>query len=254
MSEVTKLQRGWWETKVSHRVDWAPGLFTLRFDADLGASRAGQFINIGLDLDGARVKRAYSLASAPGQPPELYVRLVDDGKLTPHLNRMQVGDPVLILGGANGQFTLDQVTDGKDLWLISTGTGLAPFIAMLRTSQPWERFERVVVVHGVRLDEDLNYEEELRAMSAAHGDRLKWVGTVTRGGKRADVIPSRIPAALVDGGVESAAGMVFSAERSRVMLCGNPQMVEEVTETLISRGLSKHSKKNPGHITAERYW
>ena len=253
-TENVHFPRSWWSTTLLERHDWAPGLATLRLASNLPDFRAGQYLNLGLDIAGARVKRAYSIASAPGQLAEVYVRLVDDGAFTPSLFALAPGDALHVLGHPAGVFTLEHVQDARTLWLISTGTGLAPFISMLRTAEPWARFERVVVVHGVRHPVDLSYDAELAEMRQRSGGQLAYVPMATRPEVGSTALEGRIPAALADGRLEAAAGVAFSAATSQVMVCGNPEMVVAVTAALEARGLAPHKRKAPGQIHVERYW
>src|SRR5262245_13703034 len=123
---------GFIEGKIAVRRDWAPGLATLGLDAQLEPFAPGQFVNLALELDGQLVRRAYSLASAPGAPPEFYVNEVDGGAFTPALFRLQPGDRIWVEPKAQGFFSLDWLPPAEELWMVATGTGLAPFISMLR--------------------------------------------------------------------------------------------------------------------------
>lgn len=233
-------------------MDWTENLFTFTLDAAVEPFRAGQFFRLGLVEGETWVSRAYSAASAPGQPLEFYVALVEGGALTPDLHRKAKGDEIAVFPRATGHFTLEHVHDAELLWLVCTGTGLAPYISMLRSEEPWARFGRVIVVHGVRHAADLCYREELLALGQRRGDRLSWVPVVSREPTREDVICGRIPQQLE--AVEARAGYGIRPETSQVLLCGNPDMVVEVEALLAARGLRRNKLKLPGHITTERYW
>lgn len=232
---------------------WAEGLVTFRFDVDLPAFRPGQFVNLALPVRGRWVKRTYSVASAPGEKGEFYVVLVPEGALTPPMFRLALGETIAIQLRPQGVFTLDSVPDADVLWMICTGTGLAPYISMLRTEEPWERFGHIVLVHGVRHQTDLSYQEELRRRSAAHGGRLTWVAAVTREPGLHGVVHGRIPAALRDGRIERFAGRRVDTT-SQVLVCGNPAMIKDLTVVLKERGLRRNRPRKPGQITTERYW
>jgi ferredoxin--NADP+ reductase len=242
------------EGKLVSRREWAPGFATIGIEARIEAFAPGQFLNLGLELDGSLVRRAYSLASAPGQTPEFYLNAIDGGALSPALLRLKTGDRVLVDAKAQGFFTLDWVPPARDLWLIATGTGLAPFISMLRAGLVLERFEKVVVVHAVRKANQLAYATELATLAAAHGGRLKRVALVSRDPVAEQVLHGRVTAALETGALEAAAGESFSREQSHVMLCGNPEMIDEMMRLFAVRGLERHRTRRPGHITVERYW
>jgi ferredoxin--NADP+ reductase len=239
----------WGTARVVHRVDWADGLATLRFDCALPPFEAGQYVNLALFVEERRLKRSYSLASAPGEPPEVFLRRVDDGALTPRIFALGVGEELLVERKPRGLFTLKHVPDAATLWLFATGTGLGPFVGMLRTEEPWRRFGRVVVAHGVRVARDLAYRDELRAHP-----RLTWIPVLSRDPEVADALHGRIPAALADGRLEARAGVEIRPDDTQVMLCGSPAMLDDVERALEGRGLTKSRPKRPGHIHVERYW
>ena len=155
--------------------------------------------------------------------------------------------------GIAGFLVLSEVPDAENLWLIATGTGLAPFLSILRTEAPWERFRRVVLVHATRTADEQVYGELLAGVARARGERLQRVAFVSRE-KAPGALEGRIPAAIGDGRLERAAAAELSAARSQVMLCGNPAMVTDVTAALVARGMRKHRRRAPGHITVETYW
>lgn len=242
---------GWVEGVVRERLDWSADLFTLCVDAEVGDVQAGQFFRLGLSREGAWLARAYSLASAPGETLEFFVVAVPDGALSPALHRLNPGDAVGVSARAAGHFTLARVPDAAVLWMISTGTGLAPYISMLRTEEPWRRFGRVVLVHGVRYAADLAYRDELATLSAAHGGRLTHVPVLSRE-RCPGLIAGRIPASIHE--IEAAAGATLSHGSGQVMLCGNPDMLTEMSELLAQRGMPRHRPSLPGDVHLERYW
>jgi len=142
---------------------------------------------------------------------------------------------------------LSEVPDAETLWLISTGTGLAPFLSILRTETPWRRFRKVVLVHAVRYAHELTYREMIAATPA------RYVTFVSRE-QAAGSLAGRIPAAIADGRLEQAAGVELAPDTSQVMLCGNPQMLKDAAAALMARGLRKHRRRAPGHITVESFW
>ncbi len=226
------------------RIDHAEGLAT--FVLDLPVHHVpGQFVNVALEVGGERVARSYSLASAPGQPAEFLVTRVEGGRLTPALFTLQPGDAAWIDPTPQGHFTLRRVPEVPDLWLVATGTGLAPYLSMARSGE-LGRFERVVWVHGVRRPEHLVHRDWIAA-------RWTHVPVVSRapgwGG-----LEGRIPALLQSGALEAAAGAAIDPERSHVMLCGNPGMIAEVRALLEARGLVRNRPRRPGHYTIEAYW
>jgi ferredoxin--NADP+ reductase len=244
---------GYVEGRIASRHEWAPGLVTLAIDAALEPFAPGQFVNLGLELGGRIVRRSYSLASAPFATPEFYLTALASGELSPALLQLGRGARVLVDPRPQGFFTLKWVPPAPELWMIATGTGLAPYVSMLRSDEVWERFERIVLVHGVREVAHLAYAEELGALAAARG-KLVRVPIVSREPDAPGVVHGRIPDAIRDGRLEAEAGLRFSVERSHVLLCGNPGMIDGATLALEPRGFTRHRQRKPGQITSERYW
>jgi len=244
---------GFEQGRVAARRDWAPGLITLTVDVSIEPFAAGQFVSLGLELGGQFVRRSYSIASTPGAPLEFYLKEVEAGALTPQLTRLEPGASVWVERKPQGFFTLAYVPPCRDLWFVATGTGLGPFVSMLRSPEIWQRFERVSVVHGARSSTHLSYAEELAALAATHRGRLSYTPLVSAG-PPGGALPGRVTTALADGSLEARAGMNLDPDRSHLMLCGNPDMILEVTAVLALRGLRKHRVRAPGHITAEKYW
>ena len=122
--------------RITHRTDWDEGLWSIVLDHTPAMERAGRYAWLGLDLDGERVERPYSLASPPGAPAEFFLVMVEEGALTPPMYALGVDDEVLVTTTTKGGFTLERIEDTEILWMVSTGTGLAPYLSMLRTDEP----------------------------------------------------------------------------------------------------------------------
>jgi ferredoxin--NADP+ reductase len=244
----------WLEGRVVGQKRWTDRLCSLQVAAPLGRFEAGQFTNLALDVDGERIARPYSLVNPPGsEPHEFYYNVVAAGPLSPRLAALSSGDAVFVAPNVAGFLVLAEVPDAENLWLIATGTGLGPFLSILRTEAPWKRFTRVTLVHATRTAAEQSYRELLEAVGAARGEQFRRVAFVSRE-KAPATLEGRVPAAIGDGRLERAAGTELSAERSHAMLCGNPAMVTDVTAALAGRGMRKHRRRAPGHITVETYW
>jgi len=227
---------------------WTDNLFSLRVEGAHLSFEAGQFVRIALDINGERVARAFSFVNPPQDPVlEFYGVIVPEGPLSPRLAKLGAGASLHIAANPAGFLTLSEVPDAETLWLIATGTGLAPFVSILRTEAPWRRFGNVVLVHAVRYASELTYQEVIRQT------RVRYVTFVSRE-QAPDSLAGRIPAAIGDGRLEQAAGLKLAAETSHVMLCGNPQMLKDATAALIARGMRKHRRRASGHITVESFW
>ncbi|MFT7228159.1 MAG: ferredoxin--NADP+ reductase [Methylophilaceae bacterium] len=244
-----------WNTgRVVKHKHWSDILHTLYIDADIETFEAGQFVKIGLNINGEIISHPYSLVNSPKQKPlSFYYIDVPNGKLTPSLSKLKINDNVLISPKAYGLMILDEVPIAKELWLMATGTGIGPFLSMLTTSQPWQRYEKIVLVWGARRLSELTYQNLISQLLTEHPYQFIYAPFVSR--ETSDVaLIGRIPNAISDGRLEKRAGIHITAKNSQVMLCGNPQMVKDSTNTLIKRGLRKHKRFSPGHITSENYW
>jgi len=244
----------WFETEVVENRHWTETLFTLRVKGATLAFEAGQFVRIALDIDGERVARAFSMVNAPGEPLlEFYGVVVPQGPLSPRLARLRAGDRLFVASNPAGFLVLAEVPDAETLWLMATGTGIAPFISMLRADTPWQRFENVVLVQAVRHAPELVYPDEVDQARARHKSRFRYVPVVSRE-DAPHALRGRIPALIADGRLEDAAGLKLAPAGSQVMLCGNPDMLKDTTSALAERGLRKNRRRTPGQITVESFW
>ena len=248
---------GWLEGRVIENRRWTEALFSLRVAFSEHTPRlafeAGQFVRIALDLGGERVARPFSFVNPPEDPVlEFYGVIVPDGPLSPHLARLAKGDGLFVADNPSGFLVLSEVPPAEDLWLVATGTGIAPFLSILRTATPWQRYRRVLLVHGTHHANELVYRDLIQSIGRAHGDRFVSIQFTTRE-KAPGALEGRIPAAIRDGRLE-AAGAPIAPERSQFMLCGNPQMLKDVAAALAERGLRKHRRRAPGQISVESFW
>jgi ferredoxin--NADP+ reductase len=226
---------------------WTDTLFSLRVQGVSLAFDAGQFVRIALDVSGERIARPFSFVNPPSDPLlEFYGVVVPQGPLSPRLAQLKGGDSLYVAPNPAGFLVLAELPHAETLWLVSTGTGLAPFLSILRTEAPWRRFDNVVVVHAVRYARELVYRDVIQAT------RARYVSMVSREAHPGS-LSGRIPAALRDGRLEAAAGLEIGP-RAHVMLCGNPDMLKDTTAVLLQRGLRKHRRRAPGHITVESFW
>ncbi len=244
----------WIEGRIAANLHWTNQLYSLQINAQIGPFKAGQFTRLGLDIDGERVGRPYSFVNAPHEPYiEIYSITVPGGILSNRLFELHPGNLIWVAPKGAGFFTLSEVPEGRNLWMLSTGTALGPFLAILKTDEPWSRFEKIVLAHAVRTAEELTYQGTIRKLLAVNPGQLVYVPFVSREDTEF-AIKGRIPQAIEDGRLEERGGAAISPEDSQVMLCGNPAMVDDTSEVLQARGLKKNKRREKGQITTENYW
>lgn len=238
-----------------------PSLFTLRTTRDPGFRfRAGQFARLGVTkADGSTVWRAYSMVSSPHDEfLEFFSIVVPGGEFTSELSCLSVGDTLLVDRQAFGFLTLDRFADGRDLWLLATGTGIAPFLSILQDFEVWERFERIVLVYSARERRELAYQNLIAELGqrdylAEYAHKLSYIPIVTRE-PVAGALSGRITTLIESGELERVAGVELTADNSRVMLCGNPQMIDDTRHLLKARDMQLSLTRRPGQVAVENYW
>lgn len=239
---------------------WNDSLFSFRTTRDPGFRfDSGQFVMIGLEVNGRPLMRAYSIASANYEEHlEFFSIKVPDGPLTSRLQHLQPGDPVLMSRKPTGTLVLNDLKPGRHLYLLSTGTGLAPFMSLVRDPETYERFDKIVLAHGVRQIDDLAYADELETMLARHGylgplvrEKLIYYPSVSREPFRNR---GRITDAIADGLMSETIGLpALDPSIDRVMLCGSPAMLEDLGALLDGRGFHASPRtREPGDYVIER--
>jgi ferredoxin--NADP+ reductase len=253
----------WFEPRILWTRRWTDRLFSFAIERpESFRFRSGEFVMIGLPSEtpgGKPTLRAYSIASpAWADELEFYSIQVPDGPLTSRLARLGAGDRVLLGRKPTGTLVLDALTGGRRLWLMASGTGLAPWLSVLRDPETFERFDEVIVTHTVREVQDLAYRDLLGG-GLAHdpligelvGDRLRYYPTVTR---EAFATPGRITARIDDGALFDDLGLPrgFDPAVDRIMLCGSTDMIRDVAARLEQAGLREGSNAQPADYVLER--
>ena len=239
---------------------WNDGLFSFKTTRAPGFRfRAGQVVMIGLEVEGKPLMRAYSVASPSWEEHlEFFSIKVADGPLTSRLQHIQVGDRILMSRKPTGTLVLDDLNPGKRLYLLATGTGLAPFLSLVTEPETYERFEQVIVVHGVREVADLAYRELFERELFEHeylGDmvrgKLLYYPTVTREVFRNT---GRITDLIESGELTQRLGISpLDPASDRLMLCGSPQMLADTARLLDERGFKVSPRtREPGDYVIER--
>ena len=243
----------WLEGRVTRNHQWSERLFSLMIDAPLDTFTPGQFVRFALDIDGEEVARPYSLVNSPDEPElEIYFNIVPGGPLTPRLAQMQPGDEIRVASKSFGFLTIDEIPESRHLWMLATGTGIGPFLSILKCEQVWQRFEKVVLAYSVRTAEELAYLDLIDRIRNSYQPNFLFIPFVTRE-QVPNAINSRITDAIRNDSFEQRAGITLNREDSHVMMCGNSAMISDVSDLLKARGMRKHLRRKPGHITTEKY-
>jgi ferredoxin/flavodoxin---NADP+ reductase len=262
---------------VTQRIEVAPGLIILRVAADgweLPDFIPGQYAVIGLPGCAPRcagsdaepspddprklIRRAYSIASSSvaRQYLEFYVTLVKSGELTPRLFGLGVGDRLWLGRKITGMFTLDQVPAEANLVLVATGTGVAPYMSMVRTVLSMDCPRRFAILHGAQHSWDLGYHAELVTLQRVC-PRLTYIPIVSRPKDEVAVWAGKTGYCQdlwTSREIARAWGFDPTPENTHVFLCGNPAMIENMIHLLTQAGFREHSNRSPGEIHLEKYW
>lgn len=248
---------------------WTDNLFSFKTTRPDGFKfTAGQFVRLGVNpndlqqlqsqnLPDENIFRAYSVLSSPyDEFLEFFSVVIPDGGFTSKLQHLQIGDKLRLNPTPFGYLTLTryQLPLPKDLWLLATGTGVAPFLSILKTLEVWENYQTIVLVYSARTVQELAYVDEITQLKNIYGEtgaNFIFVPIVTR--ESFDGLTERLPKLIENGKLESFVKLNFDANSSHVMLCGNPQMVDDTKEALKNKGLFMN-RRGEGNIAVENYW
>lgn len=261
---------------VLSKTTWTPTLFSFTVTRPESFKfTAGQFVRLGVnpsrlkhhqhnpdaEVADEEIFRAYSIVSSPyDETLEFFSIVIPDGAFTSQLQHLQPGDELLLNTTAFGFLTLARYQQPlpKDLWLLATGTGLAPFLSMLQDLKTWEDYEHIILAYSARNQQELAYVDKIKSLAEDFGGlvespaKLTFVPIVTR--EQVDgALNKRLPELLLSGELEQFAAEKLGIEHSHVMLCGNPEMVEDTKETLKKMGLVMN-RRGEGNIAVENYW
>ncbi|KAF0569041.1 Ferredoxin--NADP(+) reductase [Psychrobacter nivimaris] len=266
---------------VLSKTTWTPNLFSFTVSRpDSFKFTAGQFVRLGVNPSQLKyyqqtevsdetadtaldedVFRAYSIVSSPfDEVIEFFSIVIPDGAFTSQLQHLQVGDELLLNTMPFGFLTLARYQKPlpKDLWLLATGTGLAPFLSMLQDLKTWEDYEHIVLAYSARSLDELAYVEKIESLQEDFGmlvdnpAKLIFIPIVTREPVEG-ALSERLPKLLLEGTLQARAGIALDIDSTHVMLCGNPDMVEDTKEALKTLGLVMN-RRGEGNIAVENYW
>ncbi|WP_296207382.1 ferredoxin--NADP reductase [Psychrobacter sp. UBA3480] len=266
---------------VLSKTTWTPNLFSFTVSRpDSFKFTAGQFVRLGVNPSQLKyyqqtdasdevsdtalnedVFRAYSIVSSPfDEVIEFFSIVIPDGAFTSQLQHLQLGDELLLNTMPFGFLTLARYQKPlpKDLWLLATGTGLAPFLSMLQDLKTWEDYEHIVLAYSARSLDELAYVEKIESLQEDFGTlvdnpaKLIFIPIVTREPVEG-ALSERLPKLLLGGTLQARAGIALDIDTTHVMLCGNPDMVEDTKEALKTLGLVMN-RRGEGNIAVENYW
>ena len=234
-------------------------------EGEVPTFEAGQYAELALpELDDRPeeerrklLRRAYSIASPPSvrEYLEFFIVRVEGGAVTPKLCSLGLNDGVWLGPKVKGKFTVTELPEGKDIVLISTGTGLSPFVSIVREHLSSDRYNSFTIIHGARKQSDLGYRKELEEL-AASSTKFSYLTSLTREPEGTSWMGERgrVQVLLEPEKYLNLTGRQLMPETSQVFLCGNPAMIEDVVPLLGERGFKEHSKKDPGNVHVERFW
>lgn len=246
---------------------WSENLFSFTITRPTAFRfEAGQFARIGIvdnhaQTDNQYIFRAYSVVSSPYDDElEFFSVVVPDGAFTSQLQHLQVDDDIYLEKIPYGFLTLSryQQPTPKNLWLVATGTGLAPFLSILQTLEVWSAYSNIVLVYSARTEQELAYQQKIAELHANFATdessaSFHFVPIITREQKSCAVFEKRIPQLLAEQALQQHVGIELKTDNTHIMLCGNPSMVEETKETLKQLGLTMN-RRGVGNIAVENYW
>ena len=253
------MAANWVSAKVIENRQLTDRHYALIFEAELLPFKAGQFARLQVEVENdegelEKFANPYSLLNTPDEKlAEVYFNTVEGGKVSNGLAALKAGDLVEIAQPCVGFFVLSQIPSAKHLWMLSTGTGIGPYISMLKTTEAWERFEKIILVHAVPVAAELNYSEIIEQFAKEHPDQFQFIPIVSRENQEG-ALKGRIPTLIENGELEAKAGLAMNAENSHVMLCGNSGLLNDSKAVLKERGMDRHLNHKPGHVSSEQYF
>ncbi len=238
---------------------WTDRLFSFTTTRDTGLRFSnGHFTMIGLKVNGKPLLRAYSIVSPNYEEHLEFLSIkVQDGPLTSRLQHIQVGDSIIVGKKPTGTLLIDYLLPGKRLYLLSTGTGMAPFLSIIRDPETYEKFEEVILIHGVREVKELAYHDYITQELPQHeflgemvSQQLKYYPTVTREPFKNQ---GRVTTLLETGKIAEDLGIpLLNAAEDRVMICGSPEMLRDLKQMMEVRGFKEGNTTTPGDFVIER--
>ena len=244
----------WVQGEVVEVQHWTDSLYSIKVNAPEVNFIAGQYTKLSLSINNEEIARPYSFVNSPNEEfLEFYSVSVPNGPLSSALQVLKKGDNVNVGPNGNGFLILKEIPDIENIWMLATGTAIGPYLSILKTRDSWSKFKTVVLVHAVRYEKELTYQNTIEDIKKEYGDRFIYVSYVSRENTNSS-LKGRIPQGIKDGSLEKKANVIINPNNTHVMICGNPEMLKDTSVELKKIGLKKHRRNSPGHITTENYW
>ncbi|CAL1329476.1 FAD-binding oxidoreductase [Candidatus Providencia siddallii] len=245
----------WITGEVLEKKIWTDSLFSLIIKAKIKPFIAGQYTKLALNINNERIQRAYSYVNAPNNNKlEFYLINVPNGKLSSNLAKLKPGNILQISEKSSGIFILKEIPKFKNLWMISTGTAIGPYLSILQDGSNLEKFTNIILIHAVRYKKDLTFLSLMKKLKNNFNGKLRTITIVSRE-KCTNSLYGRIPELIKNKELTKASLLQFSSKTCHVMLCGNPGMIKDTRELLENNyGMKKHIQNRPGNISNEQYW
>ena len=244
----------WVQGEVVDVKHWTETLYSVKVSAPNVEFIAGQYTKVSLSINDQEVARPYSFVNSPNEDIlEFYSVSVPNGPLSTAMQKLKEGDNINIGPKGNGFLILNEIPTTENIWMLATGTAIGPYLSILKTKDSWTKFKKVVLVHAVRYEKELTYQDTIRDIKDQYGDRFIYISYVSREETNTS-LKGRIPKDIGNGVLEKEANIQINPNNTHVMICGNPAMLKDTTVELKKIGLKKHRRSSPGHITTENYW
>jgi ferredoxin--NADP+ reductase len=254
------IPKGFVKGEVVKLKQWTHNEFSITVNANISSYTAGQFTKLALlDSNGEWLRRAYSFVNSPNHKAgpsnmEFLIINVPNGSLSPKLAKLTIGDEVYVGDKPSGFMTLAEIpAKVSELWLLSTGTAIGPFLSLLDENETQTRFEKIVLVHAVRTKAELVYQTLIKKLLQRYAGKLRYFPIVSRE-QHPDIMSGRIPELLKNKRLMQAINIYPQKHNSFFYLCGNPAMVHDTRDILIELGFEKHLRRSPGQFSFENYW
>ena len=244
----------WVQGEVVDITHWTESLYSVKISAPGVDFIAGQYTKVSLSINDQIVARPYSFVNSPNEDIlEFYSVSVPNGPLSTAMQKLKEGDSINVGPKGNGFLILNEIPITENIWMLATGTAIGPYLSILKTKDSWTKLKKVVLVHAVRYEKELTYQDTIRDIKDQYGDRFIYISYVSREETNTS-LKGRIPKDIGNGVLEREANIEMNPNNTHVMICGNPAMLRDTTVELKKIGLKKHRRSSPGHITTENYW